>query len=136
MAARIPARLSVADGRKFGLTVGSALVVLASIAWWRGHTTTSPIMGTLGGLMLAAGILIPSHLGPVERAWMGLAHVISRVTTPVFLAVVYFGVITPIGLVMRLFGRGTLGARIGPGDSYWVAREPGSRSRRDMERQF
>ena len=116
--------------------MGGALAVLAAIAWWRGHTVTAPVLGTLGGLMLVAGLLLPTHLGPVQDAWMGLSHVISRVTTPIFLAVVYFGVITPIGLVMRLMGRGTLRTTQGPGESYWVARPPESRSRRDMERQF
>ena len=136
MAARIPARLTVAEGRKFGFTVGAALAVLAAIAWWRGHHTTAPILGTAGGLLLAAGLLVPTYLGPVQRGWTALSHGISRVTTPVFLGVVYFGVITPTGWAMRLMGRGTLGSRGGQGKSYWVARDPELRSRRDMERQF
>jgi hypothetical protein len=88
----------------------------------------------LGTLLVAAGLLAPARLGPVYRGWMRLAHAMSRVTTPVFLGVVYFGVFTPLGLVMRLLGRRALGGAKGSG-SYWVERPPGAR-RSDLRRQF
>ena len=136
MAARIPARLSAEEGRKFGVTVGAALLALAGVDWWRGHGASAQALGALGGLLILAGLLVPAQLGPVERAWMGLSHAISRITTPVFLAVVYFLVITPTGIAMRLAGRHTLRPRATPGGGFWAARDPESRSRRDMERQF
>ena len=43
-------------------------------------------------------------LGPVERAWMGLAHAISKVTTPIVMGVMYLLVLTPVGLLRRRFG--------------------------------
>jgi hypothetical protein len=63
---------------------------------------------------------------------MGMALVISRVTTPIILAVMYFGVITPIGLVRRVFGHDALKAR--RSNSFWVSREAGQSS--DMKHQF
>src|SRR5881296_2593588 len=111
---RVPARLSRAEGRRFGLTLGAAFVVL--------------------GVVLA-GRVLPTRLGPVQRAWMGLAAALSRVTTPVFLGVVYFGAILPMGLLLRALGRNPL-AHPGPQASRWIARPVEARSRRDMERQF
>ena len=119
MAEGIPARLTPAEGRKFGLTVGAAFLVLALISRWRGHTVAPTLLAALGGLLLAGGVLMPGALGPVHRAWMGLAHALSRVTTPIFMGLVYFVVLTPTGLIMRLFGRHPLRHRARDG-SYWA----------------
>jgi len=104
MAAGIPARLTAADGRKFGFTVGGAFLVFGGIALWRGKQRTATVLFTLGGLLVVAALVAPTALGPVERAWMGLAAAISKVTTPIFMGIVYFLVILPIGLVRRLNG--------------------------------
>src|SRR5207248_1340732 len=111
MEARVPARLTAAQGRKFGVTVGLAFLVLGSIAAWRGKQRTSMVMLTLGGLLLAGGLIVPTSLGPVERAWMGVAHLISKVTTPIFMGVVYFVVLTPTGFIRRLTGGSPIARR-------------------------
>jgi Saxitoxin biosynthesis operon protein SxtJ len=131
----IPARLSPAEGRKFGLTVGGAFLVLAGIIWWRGkHPGLVPYFGGLGGLLVIAGLAIPTALGPVNRAWMGLAHLLSKVTTPIFMGVVYFVVLTPISLAVRLLGKNPLvHGRTG---TFWFDRGPDKPEPARMERQF
>ena len=145
MAQRIPARLSAAAGRKFGLTVGIAFLVFAAALWWRagrGLPSSSVLIwnwrrllsasfATVGVVLTLAGLVIPTRLGPAERAWMGLAHAISKVTTPVFMAVVYFLVLLPIGLIMRMLGRNPL--KHGTGGSAWIVRDV---RRGDLRRQF
>ena len=133
MAEGIPARLTPAEGRKFGYTVGAAFAVLAAITWWRGHELFMQIFGTLAAMLVLAGALIPGRLGPVFKAWMGFAHAISRVTTPIFLAIVFFLVIGPIGIVMRLIGRNPLRHGRGGAGSFWVTR---SSNRGTMSNQF
>jgi len=124
---------SRAELRKFGITVGLAFGVLATIALWRGRTSPAAVMGTIGGLLLLGGVAFPAALGPVERAWMGLAHALSKVTTPVFLGIVYFVVLTPVGLVRRTLGRNPLKHDAVDG-SYWHDRQGETAS--DLERQF
>ena len=121
-----------AQGRKFGVTVGIAFAVLATISWWRGHHYPVYVLGALGGLLVLGGLLIPRQLGPVERGWMQLAVLISKVTTPVFMGVVYFLVLLPIGLVMRAFGRNGVKHQ-SVNDSYWA---PRSTARGSMLNQF
>ena len=132
MAGRVPARLSAAEGRKFGLTVGLAFAVLAGITWWRDHPLLMQIFGGLATTLIVAGLLIPGWLGPVYRGWMGFANLISKVTTPIFLAIVYFLVISPIGLLMRLFGKSPLRHQPEQG-SFWLTR---STRRGTMSNQF
>jgi hypothetical protein len=131
--------LTTSEGRRFGITVGLAFAALSLFAWWRGATTVRALLLLVAGLLVVAGIVVPRHLGPVQRAWMGMARGISRVTTPVVLGVMYFGVMTPMGVIRRTFGRSPL--RRTPADhgavkgGYWIERQAGER-RSDMRRQF
>ena len=134
MAAGIPARLTSAQGQRFGLTVGGAFLVFAAIAWWRGHPTTTTVLGTLGGVLSVAGLIIPTLLGPVERAWMQLAHLISKVTTPIVMGVMYLLVLTPVGLIRRAVGGNPLVHEPQSG-SYWKSRPEGKRAG-NLTRQF
>ena len=135
MATRIPAGLTPRELRKFAYTVGAAFVVLAAISFWRGHTTAPRILAAVGGMLLLAGVVVPSRLGGLYRAWMGLAELLSKVTTPLFMGGVYFLVLTPIGLLKRAFGSSTmLGAKATT--SYWVERAPGAGRRGNLERQY
>jgi hypothetical protein len=126
--------LTAAAGRKFAFTVGIAFLVLAGIVRWRGGSTVPLVLGSLGAALLLAGLIVPARLGPVERAWMGLAHMISRVTTPILMGIVYYVTVLPIGLVMRATGRNPL-VRAERAGGFWVER-PADRRRSDLERQF
>lgn len=135
MAAGIPARLSAREGRRFAWTVGAAFLVLAAVLRWRDAATVAVLVtGGIGFVLGLAGVVIPGSLTAVHAAWMGLARLISRVTTPLFLGITYFLVITPIGLVMRLVGRNPLVVPL-DADSYFV-RRPEGRRRGNLERQF
>jgi len=65
---------------------------------------------------------------------MALGHALSRVTSPVFLGIVFYACLTPIGLLMRRFAPPL--ARPRAGESGWVPRAPEARRRLDMQRQF
>jgi hypothetical protein len=128
-----PASLSVREGRKFGFTVGFAFLGLGGLAWWRGRGPVAEVFWVAAGLLLLAALLVPARLRPVERAWMGWARLISRVTTPILLGLMYFVVITPTAIVLRALGRNPLASRR-ERDSLWVARDAARRS--DLRRQF
>ncbi len=135
LAHAIPARLTAADGRRFGLVVGAAFLALAALLWWRGRAHGATLAAGVGAVLLIAGLLVPGRLGPLQRAWLRVAAIMARVTTPVFLAVVYFLVLTPTGLILRLVGYRPL-TRARTRSTVWVPREPGARRRSDLRRQF
>lgn len=135
MEVRIPARLTPKEGRKFAFTVGLAFLVFAGITWWRDHALLTRIFTSIGGVLLLAGILVPGMLGPVYRAWMKLAFLISKVTTPIFMGVTYFLVLSPVGLIMRGIGKNPM-VRKESGGTYWVSREGEGERRSDLKRQF
>jgi len=133
----VPTRLSgesaAAAGRKFGATVGAAFLALAFVARWRGHPTSFAVFGALGLGLIVAGLVIPTALGPVERAWMAAAKAISRITTPIVMGVLYFVVLTPIALVRRAFGGNALVRHAGP-LGFWTDRRDLPRG--SMDHQF
>jgi hypothetical protein len=127
--------LTRAEGRRFGFTVGGAFLILVAVALWRQRYLVAEVLGALSAALILGGLLVPTHLGPVERAWMKWAHAISRVTTPVVMAVMYFGVLTPIGLIRRWVGQNPVEHRPSAG-SYWKTRPAGKRRSTSMEQQF
>jgi hypothetical protein len=126
------APFTASDGRRFAFPVGTAFLVLAAIFLWRDRPTLMWIMSGLGGVLYVAGLVAPGQLGPIYRAWMRMALVISKVTTPIFMGVVYFIVFTPAGWIMRLVGKRPIEHRANRG-SVWY---PTDRTHRDLRRQF
>ena len=133
MAGRVPARLTSAEGRSFALTVGGAFLVLGGLIRWRANAALGAVLLGVGALLVAAGLLVPGRLTPLHRIWMGMALALSKVTTPVFMGIVYFVVITPTGLLRRLFKPNPL-LRSAINGSYFVSRARAGRS--DLTRQF
>jgi len=134
MAKDLSAGLKRRQGRRFGLTVGAAFVVLAGIALWRDNILTARILAAPAAMLFALAAVAPRTLLVVESVWMRAAHLLSRVTTPIILGAFYFLILTPIGLTRRVFGRRGL-PRSQPGQSMWTERAEGFR-RSDLTRQF
>jgi hypothetical protein len=133
LATGIPARLSAAAGRKFGLTVGGAFLVLAAVTVLRHKpVVVTSILGTAGALLVVAAIVIPRSLGPVKRGWMQFAELLSKITTPIVMAVLFFVVFVPFGALRKLFGHKGL-QRVRAGESAWTPRVT---RRGDLRRQF
>ena len=122
--------------RGFGLLFA---VVAALIGLWPLLGGGSPRWALLaiGGALAAIAWLAPHWLAGPNRLWLGLGVVLQRIVSPVMMAVIYFGVITPTGLVMRLTGHDPLRLRRdADAASYWIERTPPGPSAGSMADQF
>lgn len=90
--------------RSFGFTVGTVLLTLGVVLWLYGGEVgvTEYILGGFGGVLVLLGWGIPVVLTPLYRVWMALALVLGFVMNRVLLTVVFFGLVTPIGLLARV----------------------------------
>jgi hypothetical protein len=123
--------------REFGLIVGGVFLLLS--LWWlyRGKfPNVTNVTLYLGAALVLLGLILPQALVWPNRAWMALAEVLSFVTTRIVLAFVFFGIVTPIGVVKRLFGWDPLHRRGGPSDSYWKPYSERQRNPRHYEKMF
>lgn len=132
MAMAIPARLTAKEGRKFAFTVAPAFLILGAVSAWRGHVWPPRVFWAVGSILLVAGLLIPGRLGPVYQRWMALGAAIGKITQPIVVAVSYYVLLTPLGVVMRLFGWNALRHQQRNG-GFWVPRQSGGSS---LDNQF
>ena len=122
--------------RSFGLIFAAmfALVGLwplvrgGGVRWW-----------ALGVALAFAGLaaLRPATLGPAGRLWFWLGMRLHAIVSPLVLAFLYYGTITPLGRLMRMAGKDPLRLRRDPGaSSYWIARQPPGPAPDTMRNQF
>jgi hypothetical protein len=72
-----------------------------------------------------ATLVAPKLLAPVNRLWFRFGLILHRIVSPLMMAVIFYGVITPVGLVLRLTGKDPLRLRRDSSSaSYWIPREP------------
>ena len=136
MATGISTRLSEKELRRFGFTVAIPLALLAAVGIWRGHAILPAVLGGLAVVLAGLALLAPGLLGPVHKVWMRGAHALGWFNTRVLLSLVYFLIMTPTGVVMRLMGRDPLDRRLSDRPSNWVERKRHPDPRGSMERQF
>lgn len=123
--------------REFGLVVGGVLVLLS--AWWiyRGKfVSASHITLPLGALLVVLGLVVPRVLVWPNSGWMLLAEGLSFVTTKIILGIVFFLVLTPIGVIKRLSGWDPLERRGGRKESYWKPYPERQRDPRHYEKMY
>jgi hypothetical protein len=123
--------------REFGLIVGGVFVLLSG--WWlyRGKfSNASHLTLPLGSLLILLGLIWPRVLVWPNRGWMLLAEGLSFVTTRIILGIVFFLIVTPIGVVKRLSGWDPLERRSGRRSSYWRLYSERQRDPRHYEKMF
>lgn len=126
--------------RNFGLVVGIVLVGIAIFFSWRNAWATSPVTmaaGVAGVSLLAAGLLFPRLLRLLYPVWMAFALILGTIMTAVLLSLVFYLVVTPIGLVLKMLGKDPMHRRPDPSlPSYWIARSEESNDVRRMEKYY
>jgi hypothetical protein len=119
----------------FALIVSGALLAIAAYQRWRGAEPWVVLtLVSIAAVLSLLSALAPSLLRPVYRGWMHFGEALGWLNTRILLTLVFFLVVTPIGLLMRLFGRSPITTR--RRDSYWTDVEPHSYGDRHVEKQF
>jgi hypothetical protein len=121
--------------RRFGLTIAAALALLGVAKLL---TDRSAVPWLAAALLFAAfAMLAPRLLAPLNRSWLKLGTVLYRIVNPVVMAILFFGLITPMAVLLRLSGRRPLS--LGwerDAATYWLAREPRGPAAQTMNRQY
>lgn len=127
------------EDRKFGVFVGGVFAVLGVALYaLRDRPVLGGLLIALGSILLVLGIISPTLLTGLRTQWMRAGRAIGRVTTLLFLAAMYFLVLTPISICFRLAGRDVLNRRRRPGPegSTWMSYSARVGNRAHFERMF
>lgn len=91
----------------------------------------------VAALFFAAALLRPALLAPLNQLWFKLGMLLHRVVSPLVMGMLFYVVVTPVGLLMRLFGKRPLALELDPSaSSYWIVRQPPGPAPDTMKNQF
>jgi saxitoxin biosynthesis operon SxtJ-like protein len=122
--------------RRFGFTVGSVILFLGSVLLWR-HLSVGWLVISIGTVLLLAAAFVPTMLQWVHGPWMIVSFLLGWIVSGIVLTLVFFLVVTPLGLLQRLFGKNAIDAGFkADAPSYWRARKTAASTPEEYERQF
>jgi hypothetical protein len=122
--------------RQFGLVVGLFLVAVSvwPLLWHRPMRISVLVAGVV---LVSIAAIAPLLLRPLNRAWTMLGVALGRIMNPVVMAALFYLVITPVGLLLRLLRKDSLRLRLdATAASYWMERQPAGPAPETMINQF
>jgi Flp pilus assembly protein TadB len=126
----------VSSDRNFGLVLAGAFTVFALLAWHSGRSTTIWLF-IVAVVLAAVALAVPRALAIPKRLWLMLGRALHAVVSPIILAIMFFGVITPMAGLMRLAGHDPMRRRRdSSAASYWIPRLPPGPPPDTMRNQF
>ena len=112
----------ISSNRSFGILFS---IVFAIIAFW-------PIINgnplrlwsiPISVIFLVLGLLNSKLLNPLNIVWVKFGELLGIIIAPIVMAIIYFIIVTPIGLFMRLIGKDLLNIKFVEANTYWIKRE-------------
>ena len=122
--------------RQFGMTMGIAFALLAGLFLWREKDYYFYLL-ILSLMFFFTGLTLPLILTPLHKIWMTLAILMGWFATRLIMILLFYLVVTPIGLLTRLCGKDFLDTKFKKNvNSYWIPRKEIKSERSNYERQF
>ena len=116
--------INLPSNQKFGWFFAAVFTVAAAYAQWKGWNLVSLVTVIAAISFVAAALLSPQLLAPLNRLWYGLGMLLGKFVNPIVLGLIFFVLITPVSFATRLFGRDELKMKKRNVASYWTDRSP------------
>ena len=125
-------KINLPSNRSFGIVFFIVFLIISLLPLISGHEIR--IWSLLISLVfLTLGILNSKILLPLNRYWTIFGLFIGNIISPLIMGIIYFGVITPTGLLMKIFGKDLLGLKKNKNNSYWIKKD---NTNNNMKNQF
>ena len=122
--------------KKTGLTVGVVLILISLLLWFLGKSSFV-YFSSIGGLFVIFSFIAIPILRPFHRLWMMLALAMGFVMSRVILTILFYLILTPIGLLAKIVGKKFMPLGFDKNaTTYWEKRESSVKQQIDYERQF
>ena len=122
--------------RSFGFVFAVVFIVIAAwpllsgggVRWWS---------AAIAGAFALVAVAMPTLLAVPNQLWMKFGLLLGKIVSPIALGILFYGAFSPLGVVMRLFGKDPLRLKLdAQAQSYWIAREPPGPPPQSMTNQF
>ena len=112
----------MSSNRSFGILF---FVVLLIIGVWPLKNWNNPyyVILIISFIFLILGLTNSKFLTPLNKTWVKFGELLGRIIAPLVMALVYFIILTPISLLLRIFGKDLLNLKYSKGNSYWIKRD-------------
>ncbi|MCC7228706.1 MAG: hypothetical protein IT507_18670 [Burkholderiaceae bacterium] len=121
---------------------GALFTIVFSLAGIYGHFVKDWSSGVVIGLFAASlvvalvSLVAPALLAPFNKAWFKLGLLLGKIVSPIVLGLIFFVLLTPVGVIGRLLGRDELRLKKAPVTSWWIDRNPPGPAPDSFKNQF
>jgi len=99
-------QLDIKELRNFGLVTGSIIALLFGLLLpWLFDRSLPGWPWIISAILILWALVIPQTLKPVYRIWMAIGHVLGWINSRIILTVMFYIIILPVGIIMRLAGK-------------------------------
>ena len=124
------------QSKHFGLLLSIFFFILAVYLIFNKSIFLGQFLLILSGTSFLVSIAIPNSLNRITKLWLRFGDILGRVVSPITLGLIFFLLITPVGVLTRLFGRDELLLKKKNKKSYWLARQKTGEKFNSFEKQF
>ncbi len=130
--------VKVPTERSFGRTFAVVFALLAAFSFWHhGLSVRFYVTAAVSVLVAIVTLAAPQLLRPFNLMWLKFGLLLHKIVNPLIMGVLFFGVFTPMGAIMRLFGADLLRVKRKPsGQSYWIVKSDDGIPDSSMKNQF
>jgi hypothetical protein len=124
------------SNRIFGYFFAFIFGALGAYLGFEGMSSVSSVLVLLAGILAAIATLKSNLLTPLNRLWMQFGVLLGVIISPLIMGLIYFGLFTPMGIVMRLFRRDELRLKVEARQTHWKSRSKQIRDPDAFKNQF
>ena len=122
------AEIELPSNRKFGFFFTFVFALAATYFCYSGNLTWTYAFIAAAAAFLLVTLIMSDVLLPLNKLWMRLGLLLGMIVSPIVLGVIFFGLLTPIAILMRLSGRDELRLKVTQKTSHWILREEPTKS--------
>ena len=127
--------IELPSNRKFGFFFTCVFALAAAYFYYSANVSWAYLFIAAASIFLLVTLIKSDALLPLNKLWMRFGLLIGMIVSPIVLGIIFFGLFTPIAMLMRLSGRDELRLKFSPEVSHWITRGEPIRSE-SFKRQF
>lgn len=129
-------KIKIASNKKFGYTFGLIFLAISVWPYIRYHADIKIWSLFISCLFLIITIFADNLLSPLNKFWFQIGNIMHVVASPIIMLILFYCVITPTAIILRLFNKDILRLRNQTSDTYWILRSPPGPSAGSTKHQY
>ena len=114
--------MKLPSNKNFGYFFSLVFFIVSTYLYYNEILTISYVFIIITVIFFTVTIINANLLLPLNKLWMRFGFLLGKIISPIILGVIFFGLITPYGIIMRMFGRDELNLKKIKSKSYWIDR--------------